>query len=68
MIESLLAHGIWVAILFIIIGFVALVKGADCLVDGASSIAKRFGISHGITPRVTCGVINRYRAKIIAGR
>ena len=45
MIESLLAHGIWVAVLFIIIGFVALVKGADCLVDGASSIAKRFGIS-----------------------
>ena len=45
MIESLLAHGIWVAILFIIAGFVALVKGADCLVDGASSIAKRFGIS-----------------------
>ena len=45
MIESLLAHGIWVAVLFIIVGFVALVKGADCLVDGASSIAKRFGIS-----------------------
>ena len=45
MIESLLAHGIWVAILFIIVGFIALVKGADCLVDGASSIAKRFGIS-----------------------
>lgn len=45
MIESLLTHGIWVAVLFIIIGFVALVKGADCLVDGASSIAKRFGIS-----------------------
>ena len=45
MIENLLAHGIWVAIIFIIVGFVALVKGADCLVDGASAIAKRFGIS-----------------------
>ena len=45
MIEDLLANGIWVAIIFIIVGFVALVKGADCLVDGASSIAKRFGIS-----------------------
>ena len=31
--------------MFIVIGFVALVKGADWLVDGASSIAKRFGIS-----------------------
>ncbi len=45
MIESLLAHGIWVAIIFIIVGFIALVKGADFLVDGASAIAKRFGIS-----------------------
>ena len=45
MIESLLSYGIWVAIVFIIVGFIALVKGADCLVDGASSIAKRFGIS-----------------------
>lgn len=45
MIESLLSYGIWVAIIFIIVGFVALVKGADFLVDGASSIAKRFGIS-----------------------
>lgn len=31
--------------LFIIIGFILLIKGADCLVDGASSIAKRFKIS-----------------------
>lgn len=45
MIEQLLAYGIWVAIVFIIVGFVALVKGADFLVDGASAIAKRFGIS-----------------------
>ena len=45
LIASLLAHGIWVAIVFIIVGFVALVKGADWLVDGASAIAKRFGIS-----------------------
>lgn len=45
MIEQYLAYGIWVAIVFIIVGFVALVKGADWLVDGASSVAKRFGIS-----------------------
>ena len=45
MIEQLLTYGIWVAVVFIIVGFVALVKGADWLVDGASAIAKRFGIS-----------------------
>ena len=44
-VESLLAYGLWVSIVFIIAGFVALVKGADWLVDGASAIAKRFGIS-----------------------
>ena len=45
MIESLLSHGIYVAVILIIIGFVLLVKGADWLVDGASAIARRFGIS-----------------------
>ena len=45
MIENFLAYGIWVAIILIIVGFIALVKGADFLVDGASAIAKRFGIS-----------------------
>ncbi|MBR1473042.1 MAG: calcium/sodium antiporter [Paludibacteraceae bacterium] len=45
MIESLLSYGWWVAIIFIIVGFIVLVKGADWLVDGASAIAKRFGIS-----------------------
>ena len=45
MIESLLSYGWWVAAVFIIVGFIALVKGADWLVDGASAIAKRFGIS-----------------------
>ena len=45
MIESILSYGLWVAIVFIIVGFIALVKGADWLVDGASAIAKRFGIS-----------------------
>ena len=45
MIEQFLAYGIWVAIIFIIAGFVALVKGADWLVDGASAIAKRFNVS-----------------------
>ncbi len=45
MIESLFAYGLWVPIVLIIAGFVALVKGADWLVDGASAIAKRSGIS-----------------------
>lgn len=45
MIESLLSYGLWAAIVLIIVGFIALVKGADWLVDGASSIAKQFGIS-----------------------
>jgi len=45
MIESLLAYGWWVGAICIVLGFVALVKGADWLVDGASAIAKRFGIS-----------------------
>lgn len=44
-INNLLACGWWVGAAFIIIGFVALVKGADWLVDGASAIAKQFGIS-----------------------
>ena len=43
--ENLLAYGWWVAVVLIIIGFVVLVKGADWLVDGASSVAKHFGIS-----------------------
>ena len=45
MIEQLLTYGWWVAAVFIVFGFVALVKGADWLVDGASAIAKRFGIT-----------------------
>ena len=45
MIESLLSYGWWVAAICIVVGFVALVKGADWLVDGASAIAKRSGIS-----------------------
>ena len=32
------------SILFILLGFVLLIKGADFLVDGASNIAKRFHI------------------------
>jgi len=45
MIEDLLSYGWWVAAICIVVGFVALVKGADWLVDGASAIAKRSGIS-----------------------
>ena len=44
-ISNLLSYGMWVGIVLIIVGFIALVKGADWLVDGASAIAKRFGIS-----------------------
>ena len=43
-INSWLDYG-WVLIALLIVGFVLLVKGADWLVDGASSMAKRFGIS-----------------------
>lgn len=35
----------WVYIIAFVIGFVILIKGADLLVDGASSVAFRFGIS-----------------------
>lgn len=35
----------WFASVAIIIGFVSLVKGADWLVEGASAIAKQFGVS-----------------------
>ncbi|MBO7501684.1 MAG: calcium/sodium antiporter [Paludibacteraceae bacterium] len=35
----------WIGVALIVVGFVALVKGADWLVDGASALAKRFGIS-----------------------
>lgn len=45
MIQSLLSFGWWVGAILIVAGFVALVKGADWLVDGASALAKRFGIS-----------------------
>lgn len=34
-----------VAIIFLLLGFVLLIKGADFLVEGASAIAKKFGIS-----------------------
>ena len=45
MIENLLSYGWWVGAICIVVGFVALVKGADWLVDGASALAKRSGIS-----------------------
>ena len=41
----LTAGGWWVAVIMIIVGFVALVYGADWLVDGASGLAKRYGVS-----------------------
>ena len=45
MIENILSLTPWMGVVLIIIGCVALIKGADWLVEGASSIAKRFGIS-----------------------
>ncbi|MFA7193835.1 MAG: calcium/sodium antiporter [Candidatus Paceibacterota bacterium] len=35
----------FLTIVFLIAGFLLLIKGADLLVDGSSSVAKRFGIS-----------------------
>lgn len=43
--DTWLNAGVWVGIILIILGFIGLIKGADWLVDGASAIAKRFGIS-----------------------
>lgn len=40
-----LSAGWWVAILLIIAGCTALIKGASWLVDGASGLAKQYGIS-----------------------
>ena len=37
--------GWWVAILLIVVGCVALIKGADWLVVGASGLAKKYGVS-----------------------
>ena len=36
--------GFWVAIPLIVLGCVALIKGAGWLVDGASGLAKKYGI------------------------
>ena len=37
--------GFWAAIPLIILGCAALIKGADWLVDGASALAKKYGVS-----------------------
>ena len=44
MLEYILSNP-WLLSLMLIVGLVLLVKGADWLVDGASAVAKRFGIS-----------------------
>ncbi|MBQ7191629.1 MAG: calcium/sodium antiporter [Paludibacteraceae bacterium] len=44
MIQALLSHPL-LLILMLIVGFILLVKGADWLVDGASAVAKKHGIS-----------------------
>lgn len=43
--EQLIVLNPWTMALAIIIGFVLLIYGADWLVDGASALAKRFGVS-----------------------
>ena len=40
-----LEAGWWVAVLLIVAGCTALIKGADFLVDGASALAKKYGVS-----------------------
>lgn len=44
-IYSLVFSNIYLTLLALVIGFVLLIYGADWLVDGASSIARRFGVS-----------------------
>ena len=44
MLTYILSHT-WLLVLMLVIGLVLLVKGADWLVDGASALAKQFGIS-----------------------
>lgn len=44
MLSYILSHT-WSLILMLVVGLVLLVKGADWLVDGASALAKRLGIS-----------------------
>jgi cation:H+ antiporter len=38
-------ESVWIAVGILLFGFAILIKGADFLVDGASSAAKKFGIS-----------------------
>ncbi|MFM9076604.1 MAG: hypothetical protein ACKORJ_13730, partial [Bacteroidota bacterium] len=38
-------ESVWVAVLILLAGFGILIKGADFLVAGASSMAKRSGVS-----------------------
>ena len=45
LLETLLAHTTTL-VMVIVFGFVLLTLGADWLVDGASALAKRFGISN----------------------
>lgn len=35
---------IWAVVVLLVVGFVLLIKGADCFVDGSSSVAKRFHV------------------------
>ena len=46
---------IFVAMLMLVIGFTALVKGADVFVDGAAALAGKFGI-----PQLVIGLSEKY--------
>ena len=35
----------YIDIIYFILGFILLIKGADVMVDGSSSIARRYGVS-----------------------
>ena len=44
MFDWISTDNMWINLLLLIIGFVALIKGADIFVDGAAALARRFGV------------------------
>ena len=52
----------------LLVGFAALVKGADLFVDGVSGIAERFGIPQlviGLTDRCRWGRVHRKQLSVL---
>ena len=54
---------IFVAILLLIAGFVALVKGADVFVDGAAALAGKFGIPQLVIGLTIVAMVRRCRRR-----